>query len=557
MYGIGGELISEYIPTANQSSPSKEYGYRGGEILIATETVPSFTIRWMLYDLLGSARIITDLSGSLATIERHDYLPYGEEIAPTVGQRNQGWQGYGVNTQRKKFTGYERDDESGLDFAQARYYASVQGRFTSPDPLLSSGMVEDPQSWNRYIYVGNRPTILTDPDGLLWYGYTDAAGYTTYVWFDSEEEFQKNKGRYKDAVSWRKLTNTHYYIGVNGHLIVLYTSGGSRDLGKIQQINYKQGQYEDAHREASAQTGAIIADFVIISVTTAVPIGRAAKGGVKLTQIVLDLSKDQLKDFVGGKFAEAVCFTAGTPIWTEQGVKPIEEIAIGDVILSYDVEAERLEYKSVDRTVIRESSSLFDVSIQGEKTILRVTANHPFFARLSCPRLDTGGRWVRVDELQSGHEVLNPDGKWVSVVRVQEVKGTFTVYNFEVADNHNYFVGKSGILVHNGNCYDDAVKAFEQKKGGHVYVMQGGVLENGKLASTPYILNDGVYKQAYYEHAVLIKDGKVYDKLGGFNGVPYKEWAKAVGVGKDGYLGGTVNKLRRITIEAARSRVVK
>jgi RHS repeat-associated protein len=139
VYGIGGELIAEYTPTANQTSPSKEYGYRGGEILVATETVPSFTIRWMLYDLLGSARIITDLSGSLATIERHDYLPYGEELAPTVGQRNQGWQGYGVNTQRKKFTGYERDDESGLDFAQARYYTNLQGRFTSPDPLLSSG----------------------------------------------------------------------------------------------------------------------------------------------------------------------------------------------------------------------------------------------------------------------------------------------------------------------------------------------------------------------------------------------------------------------------------
>lgn len=169
VYGIGGELIAEYMPTNTQANPSKEYGYRGGEILIATETVPSFTIRWMLYDLLGSARITTDLSGSLATIERHDYLPYGEELAPTVGQRDQGWQGYGVNTQRKKFTGYERDDESGLDFAQARYYANIQGRFTSPDPLLSSGMVEDPQSWNRYAYVGNRPTIVTDPDGEIWW----------------------------------------------------------------------------------------------------------------------------------------------------------------------------------------------------------------------------------------------------------------------------------------------------------------------------------------------------------------------------------------------------
>ena len=60
----------------------------------------------------------------------------------------------------------ERDNETGLDYFLARYYSSTQGRFTSPDPLLSSGMVVDPQSWNRYSYVLNNPLMLIDPDGL-------------------------------------------------------------------------------------------------------------------------------------------------------------------------------------------------------------------------------------------------------------------------------------------------------------------------------------------------------------------------------------------------------
>lgn len=60
----------------------------------------------------------------------------------------------------------ERDIETGLDYFLARYYANTQGRFTSPDPLLSSGTVEDPQSWNRYAYVLNNPLKLIDPDGL-------------------------------------------------------------------------------------------------------------------------------------------------------------------------------------------------------------------------------------------------------------------------------------------------------------------------------------------------------------------------------------------------------
>ena len=66
----------------------------------------------------------------------------------------------------QQFTLKERDVETGLDYFGARYYGSMQGRFTSPDPLLSSGSVEDPQSWNRYSYVLNNPLALIDPDGL-------------------------------------------------------------------------------------------------------------------------------------------------------------------------------------------------------------------------------------------------------------------------------------------------------------------------------------------------------------------------------------------------------
>jgi hypothetical protein len=45
-------------------------------------------------------------------------------------------------------------------------YANLQGRFTSADPLMASGKVGNPQSWNRYPYVLNRPLSLIDPSGL-------------------------------------------------------------------------------------------------------------------------------------------------------------------------------------------------------------------------------------------------------------------------------------------------------------------------------------------------------------------------------------------------------
>ena len=96
-------------------------------------------------------------------------MAFGSDITETIG--NVGGrttqQGYGAADEvRKQYTGYERDDESGLDYAQARYYNSQHGRFTSVDPLASA-TVRDPQTFNRYSYVLNSPYKFTDPLGLI------------------------------------------------------------------------------------------------------------------------------------------------------------------------------------------------------------------------------------------------------------------------------------------------------------------------------------------------------------------------------------------------------
>jgi RHS repeat-associated protein len=63
------------------------------------------------------------------------------------------------------FPGKERDAETGLDFFEARYYSSPQGRFMSPDEPLFDQSPEDPQSWNLYGYVRNNPLRFADPNG--------------------------------------------------------------------------------------------------------------------------------------------------------------------------------------------------------------------------------------------------------------------------------------------------------------------------------------------------------------------------------------------------------
>ena len=92
----------------------------------------------------------------------------------------------------------ERDVETGLDYFLARYYSSVQGRFTSVDPQNAEAVSDltDPQGWNGYAYVKNSPCSNTDPDGrciCLWERLKNAA-----YGFRSNEEVQALEDKWRN-----------------------------------------------------------------------------------------------------------------------------------------------------------------------------------------------------------------------------------------------------------------------------------------------------------------------------------------------------------------------
>ena len=123
---------------------------------------------YLSVDHLGSTRALTDGTTG-GVIERHDYLPFGEEIYAGTGGRTAA-QGYlsipDPIKVRQRFTGKERESETNLDYFGARYFSGAQGRFTSPD--LSNMGVDFwlPQTWNRYAYALNNPLHYTDDNGL-------------------------------------------------------------------------------------------------------------------------------------------------------------------------------------------------------------------------------------------------------------------------------------------------------------------------------------------------------------------------------------------------------
>ena len=160
VYDAGGKMVAEYS-TATNPTPQTSY---------------------LTSDNLGTPRISTDQNGTV--ISRHDYQPFGEEAVTAQRVNRSDYQGDAV---RNEFTGYQKDEETDLDFAQARYFDSVFGRFSSPDPLMASASATNPQSLNRYIYVGNNPLNITDPTGLSWYFNKNIGETGSYKWYGDDE----------------------------------------------------------------------------------------------------------------------------------------------------------------------------------------------------------------------------------------------------------------------------------------------------------------------------------------------------------------------------------
>lgn len=142
VYDASGKSIAEYSDVVANSTDAK--------------------VNYLTSDHLGSPRINTDQNGTVTA--RHDYHPFGEEI-DGIGGRTTGLH-YGYDTLRQQFTGYERDGETDLDFAQARMYLNALGRFNSVDPVkLTSARMFEPQQFNLYAYTINNPLRYIDPDG--------------------------------------------------------------------------------------------------------------------------------------------------------------------------------------------------------------------------------------------------------------------------------------------------------------------------------------------------------------------------------------------------------
>jgi len=176
-YDGDGRRVKKIAYSNNQVTETTVFVYDASSRLVAEYSTiqnPTPQVAYLTNDHLGSPRVNTNENGAVTS--RHDYRPYGEGITERTHSQ------YTPDTIRKQFTGYQRDDETDLDFAQTRMLNTSVGRFGTPDPYnvilekergedederagILIGFISNPQRWKVYIYVVNNPLAFADPDG--------------------------------------------------------------------------------------------------------------------------------------------------------------------------------------------------------------------------------------------------------------------------------------------------------------------------------------------------------------------------------------------------------
>jgi RHS repeat-associated protein len=282
------------------------------------------------------------------------------------------------------FTGHIHDNATGLSYMQARYYDPVLGRFLSHDPVTVFD-TGDVRFFNRYAYTANDPVNHVDPDGRV--------------------------------------------FGVLGKLVKLAVKGGDISL-------VLAGAKEDVETIFSSDSSGLERAGAIASLGTEVfsPVSlRDAKAGAKFAQKKL-----------GGK----CCFVAGTLVETETGLRPIEDIELGDRVLARNPETGETGLKSVTDLIRLNKRQIWEVSLSrdGEASeFFETTDDHPWW----IVDADGQGKWKETAELTEGLTVTTADHLTMIVTKVVQTDRVDGTYNLTVADFETYFVGKNKVLVHN------------------------------------------------------------------------------------------------------------
>jgi len=197
------------------------------------------------------------------------------------------------------------------------------------------------------------------------------------------------------------------------------------------------------------------ADIVSEGATLISPDSTLVDRGIALFNLVAPVSADEVGDaanWAQRTLRNTCCFVAGTLVDTSEGLRRIEEIEVGDLVLSRNEVTGETAYKPVTELIRRHDREAWRLALQVvdengnlREEIFETTDDHPWRT--------VDGRWAPTMDLRPEMEIITARGPPARVVSVERTGRTAPTYNLEVADFHTYFVGDARVWVHNANCW--------------------------------------------------------------------------------------------------------
>ena len=401
---LNGKVARETIKTNNSLTAVLDFVYDESGKPFALEystNGTSFQTYYYVLNLQGDVvKLIHYIPGfEYESVATYEYDAWGN-IVSSSGRLAE------INPLR--YRGYYYDNETGFYYLQSRYYDPANRRFINAD-TYSSTDPGDAIGCNMFAYCGNNPVMRNDYSGDAW---------------------------------WHWVVATVAVVGLAVASVV--TCGGAA-AAAMTATALISGTCTTVPAAATIITGAALGAGVAYAGSVV-----SAASSVKSTEEFAEYGKSALISTTAGAVVGAVagainaatsCFVAGTPVLTEDGDKPIEDVTVGDYVWAWDEATGTTELKQVVETYVNETSELTHIFVNGEEIV--ATPTHPFY----CPVKG----WTDAAHLRAGDILVLVNGEYVVVEKIQHelLENPVKVYNFQVQDYHTYYVAESGVLVHN------------------------------------------------------------------------------------------------------------
>lgn len=403
---------SEITATAASGTVVSDRYIRGAgpdEIIASVSGTSTLAPTWWIQDQAGSTIALTDAAGAATTINTYD--EYGRPGSANAGAF--------------QYTGQLWAADLGVYHYKARQYQPSLGRFLQPDPIgYGDGA-------NLYNYVSSDPTNLTDPTG--------ASGRRCYeVWtsgLNSQGGGGWNLAGTTCIISADLLDWQVRFAGSNrGGSISRFFPGYDQSL-------HRPSIYDDPqYRPYKAATDKAARDNRWMIIPVAAPV--AVVVGLEVGAVVA------ASRVPGAVRAVCNCFAAETEVATADGLKAIEDVRIGDLVLSRDEFTGETSLRPVTALIAGDRREIWEVRVetveadgQVRSEVIRTTEEHPWAA--------AAGGWLITRDLVAGTELATSNLGTARVIAVSRTNVSELTFNLEIDGFHTYFVGVAGVWVHN------------------------------------------------------------------------------------------------------------